>query len=175
MDVDKSLLKNPKLWAVVIPVILGIWALSSTVRMVGAYHDASEQQQDTDEAMSNARRIATIVKRLGRQELSGDAMFRDFDRVTSARQCARAALIPENKLQRIESRDAKTLKDGSLLFKEDYQLNGVKLLQIATFIDYAERNYTSLNCTQTTLYPSRSKSKNSWDARVSFQYLRKES
>jgi len=174
MDIDKTMLRRPSVWAVIIPVALGIWGIHSTVNMLRSQERAQRQTEETKEVCRNAQSIASIMKRLGRKKLGETPMFKSYDRVTSARQCARGALIPESKMQRIESFDPKLTKDKTWLFRESYKLNGVKLLQIAKFIDFAERSFDSLNCTQVTIYPARVKRKDAWDATISLQYVKKQ-
>jgi len=174
MEIDKTMLRKPMVWAVIIPVVLGVWGIQSTVKILRSHERVQRQTEETKEVCRNAQSIASIMKRLGRTNLNKTQMFKSFDRVTSARQCARGALIPESKMQRIESFDPKLTKDKTWLFRESYKLNGVKLLQIAKFIDFAERSFDSLNCTQVTVYPARVKSKDAWDATISLQYVKEQ-
>jgi len=172
MQYDRAMLKKPQFWAVIVPAILSVWAIGATAKMFKYRSEADYQIELTSDSRNNARSIASVLKRAGRYDLLETSLYRSFNRVTSARQCAKAAAIPESQLYRGESSKPKQQKDGSFLHRENFHLNSVRLIQIAKFIDYAEQNYTSLICTGVTIAPARKKSKDSWDATINFQYLK---
>ena len=173
MDFDAKMLKKPEAWAVIVPAVLVVWSIGTTLKMLDCRNRALSQRDQSRQVQANVHTIKSILRRSGHQDISDASINIEFDRVSSARRCAKEALITESKLHRIESPNAKPQKDGSFLFRETFKLNSIKLLQIARFIDFAERNYSSLNCTQATIYPARIKTKDSWDATINFQYLKK--
>ncbi len=169
---DTSFLKKFQVWAVVIPAVLGIWALTSTVKMASQRQATQKQQDLTLQTERSARGILRILAKSGNTNLPGGGS-RNFDGVASARTCATQALIPESRLNRLESSKPDRQKDGTILHSETYKLTGVSVLQTAQFIDVAERNYDLLNCTTLDLTPVRSKTRDSWDAAIRLQYLEK--
>ncbi|MBN1765711.1 MAG: hypothetical protein JW860_10670 [Sedimentisphaerales bacterium] len=172
MDMDIQKLKQPKTWGVAIPFILTIWALISTFSMMNARTQAQNQIQNTQKIWEESNSIVTILKKAGQDDTGDITLQGSFDRVGSVLQSAKHALIVESKVERVESSSPKIQKDGSLLYRETYNLKNVKLLQIAKFIDYAERSFSSTSCTHITIIPSRNMRQDSWDANITFQYIK---
>ena len=172
LEFNIKLLKKARFWAVAVPCVLLVWTVVESAAVWSQSDEASKKLRQSQSVQEAAREIVAILRESGQGELGGAAL-REFDAITSARLCAEAAIISEERLLRGESSKPKPQKDGSMLHRESYRLNGVHLLQVAKFIDYAERNFSSLNCTELTLTPLRSKSKDAWDANIDLQYLRK--
>ena len=173
MQFDRNMLKNRTVWAVLIPAVLAIWSIAATANMIHYRGETRDQIERTEEVEMNVRSIVSILKRSGRGDLLPSSIDRGFESITSARLCAKTAGISESRLYRGESPKPKLQKDGSLLHRETFKINGVKLVHIAKFIDYAERSYSSLNCPQVIIIPSRKKGKDSWDATINFEYLKR--
>ena len=173
MEFDRNMLKSRNVWAVLIPAVLAIWSIGATANMIQFRGDARDQIERTEEVQMNVRSIVSILKRSGRGDLLPASIDRSFQSITSARLCARAAGISESRWHLGESPKPRQQKDGSLLHRETFKINGVKLIQIAKFIDFAERNYSSLNCSQVDIKPSRKKGKDSWDATINLEYLKR--
>jgi len=171
MDIifNKQTLKEPFFWAFVIPLLLTIWAIIALVGMLGERGDSLDAQQTAGVVSKQAGEIVKIRKRLG-IALAG-ASSHNFRGITSARACAKIAGISEARLSRAESPRPQRQKDGSTLHRETYKLNNIKLLQIVKFVDYAERNFSSVTCHQLSITSVRSKSKDAWEATVVIQYL----
>ena len=170
---DINRLKKPQSWAVIVPACLTIWALWATFNMMDRSGYAEAQVESARKTQKVALEIMARLREVGGGNLA-DTELQHFDLVTSAQQCADAAIIPLAKLLRGASSSGKTRKDGSVQHNQNYRLNGVRMLQIAKFIDYAEQNYASLNCTKLDIVPSTSHDiKDSWDATISLQYLEK--
>ena len=170
MDVAVSDFKKPQVWAVIVPIVLLIWALGAFIGMSGNRRIANRQIRVTRAAQKEAAAIAALKQEAGVNSEVGAR--KRFDPVTSARECAIAAGIPEERIPRGVGAKPIEQKDGSLLFRETYKLNSVRLLQAVQFIDHAERHYAALSCTQISLTPVRSKTRDSWDVTVDLQYLK---
>lgn len=171
MNIDRDSLKEPLTWAVIVPAVLFIWVLVSLFALNSAKAGYEKQAKKTEEVQKYAREILALMDEIGAANLP-NAATRQFDALTSARACAKAAFIRDTKLLTGESRKAKVQSDGSVVRGESYRINGVRLLQIARFIDHAEGNYSSVNCTALTLTHSRSsKVKDWWDVSVDLQYV----
>ena len=175
MNNTLEMLKKPRLWSIVVPAVFFLWAISSTANMLNYRQKAKSRLEITNNVKSKARHIESILKRAGRGNKSGTSLNLDFDTVASSHQCAQAAAIPVALLSQGGSSKPKLLKDGSLRHNENFNLTSVRLIQIAKFIDFAERNYSSLRCTKVTIKPIRGKKRDAWDATISFQYLKKAS
>lgn len=170
MNLTKETFKQPQTWAVLIPALLCLWALSSLAAMNSAGSSADKQIEQSQKAQADARQIRAIMKETGAVNLPG-ATSREFDTFTSVRACAKAAFIPETKLPKGESHASTRQADGSYLTRESYSINTVSLLQLARFIDHAENDYVSVTCTNLTLNHARSKLKDAWDATLDIQYI----
>lgn len=170
MKIDKNTLKQPQTWAVIVPAFLFLWVLGSLVAMNQAKAAAYKQATSAQRVRTDARKILDLMQEIGTVNMPG-AMSRQFDPIISVRACATAAFIPESKLPKGESFKSQVQADGSLLTRESYRLSGVRLLQVARFIDHAERDYSSVSCTQLALTHARSKQKDSWDVTLDLQYI----
>jgi len=166
---DIDTLKKPYVWAVLVPSVLTIWALVASATMFGQRREAIYQRNLNRDVQKNTQRIAQIRQKLSHTTMAG--AHRNFQGIASARDCARIARISEIQLSRAESYKPQRQKDGSVLHRETYKLNKVRLLRIVQFIDYAERNFSSLTCTRLSITPVPSKTKDVWDANISIQYL----
>ena len=172
MKIDKETLKQPQTWALLIPSILLIWTITSTHAMVKVGRVAERNAKSARKVHNNAQKIRVILEELGERNVSG-AMVGEYDAITSVRDCAKAAMIPESKLSKGESSKPKLQKDGSVLYRDEYRFIGIRLLQLARFIDHAERNYTSVTCTKLSMDDAKGKRKDSWDATVDLQYYKR--
>jgi len=78
-------------------------------------------------------------------------------------------------MNQLASTNPEKQRDGTVIHGEHYQLNRVNLLQVIQFLDYAERNYAPLSCTNLTLeVPSRgAMSTDNWSAQLNIKYLQK--
>ena len=170
MKIDKNTFKQPQTWAVIVPAILFLWVLGALIAMNQAQAASDKQLASAEKVQADARMIVDLMQEIGAVNIS-DAMSRQFDPITSVRACAKAAFIPESKLPKGESFKSKVQSDGSLLTRESYRLSGVRLLQVARFIDHAERDYSSVSCTQLAMTHARSKQKDSWDVTLDLQYI----
>jgi len=170
MELNVEMLKKPFTWALIIPSVLGLWTIIATVKMVGIRTEAGKQAQVARLVEKKVQEIESIRKRTGEAEGS---LIRSFDLASSTRECAEAAQIPEAKIIRGENSRSKQQKDGKFQHTQSYKLKSIKLIQIARFIDFAEINYSSLHCAKLQINPARSKSKDAWDATITFIYLKK--
>ncbi|MHA1565361.1 MAG: hypothetical protein ACTSX7_08630 [Alphaproteobacteria bacterium] len=170
MNMDRESIRKPQTWAVLVPVILSIWVLASLIAMNRAQAACKEQERETNTAQGYARDILAMMAEIGEDNLPG-ARSGEFDPIASVRACAEAAFIRESKLSKGESFKPKEQADGNLLIRESYRINGIRLLQIARFIDHAEGDYSSVTCTQLNLTHARSKQKDAWDATLDIQYV----
>jgi hypothetical protein len=170
-----ELLKKPYAWAIIIPALLLIWTISAAAGMFSQRDKTQNQVETASTVEKNARQIINLLNRSGRSDLIGSALP-PFGGMDSARACADAATIPLTRLTRGESGGKpKKDKQGRLLHRENYKLHRVRLLQIARFVDHAERDYSSLSCTQLMLTSIvGDKNSDSWDATVSLQYFTRE-
>lgn len=165
---DKQNLKNPFLWIVAGSVLLGIWTLFSTASMLDQRQKAQKRGKTCREVLAQAEEIRQHLRRTG-NAAAGD--LRTFLGEASARECARAASIPvKTRLQRGESVQ-KILRSGECQYTETYNLHAVRLVQVALFIDYAETNFTSVDCVYIQLTPASATAKDSWDVTVRLRYI----
>lgn len=165
---DKQNLKNPFVWVITAAVLLGIWTLYSTATMLDQRQKADKRGKTSQEVLKQAEEIRRHQRHTG-NTVAGD--LRTFQGEASARECARAASIPvTSRLQRGESKQ-KILKSGERQYTETYRLHAVRLVQVALFIDYAETNFTSVECDHLQLIPTSVTAKDSWDVTVSLRYI----
>ncbi|KPK76310.1 MAG: hypothetical protein AMJ79_07120 [Phycisphaerae bacterium SM23_30] len=170
---DQQILKKPQIWAVVIPVLASLLALYATVDALSLRKNARKLIKDADDAAQKADDILTLLDQFGDSRLIG-VDSRKFNDVVSARECAAAAGISSTQMERLAGVKSQKQKDGTILQGERYLLQNVSLLQVVQFIDYAERNFSSLNCSFLDLTPIRSaKTKDSWKAQLTLNYLEK--
>ena len=133
---DINQLKKPQSWAVIIPVVLIIWALGATLGMMDRSAYADTQVASARKTQQVALEIMTRLRQTGGDLSQNQLQY--FDLVVSARQCAEAALIPISKLSQGDSSSGKTRKDGSIQHNQNYQLNSdrVKLVKDINKFDY---------------------------------------
>lgn len=171
MNIDRDSLKEPLVWAVIVPCVLFVGVVVAVFSLNNARAGYEKQAEKTEQVQVYARKVLKLMDEIGAANLP-NAATRQFNPLTSARECAKAAFIREGKLLTGESRKAKVQPDGTVVRGENYRIIGVRLLQIARFIDTAEGKYSSVNCTALTLTHSRaSKVKDSWDVSVDLQYV----
>lgn len=167
---DTEILKQPRTWAIVIPVLLAVWAFGALINMLGHRSQAENLLDRSVGVIKDARLILNAMEESGVQAMDV-ASVAEFNGLASARVCARAGLISESRVIRGESGNPMPQKNGSILHRETYKLKSVKLEQIARFVDCAERRFSNVNCSQLGIERARSKDRDSWDVTVSFQYL----
>lgn len=165
MPVNLDILKTPRFWLIVAPVLLLLWTFMSLLQML----------DDRKEALSSVRMAKEVDQSaaliLATQQKGGSAAgsVEPFDPVDSARDCVVKVGVPEKRLTRASSASQIVQKDGAVIFRENYILTGVNLLQTAQFIDKVERNYAYVRCTQLSLTPMRG-NKNTWDVNIDLEY-----
>ena len=165
---DKQNLKNPCVWVIAVAVLLGIWTLYSTAAMLGQRKIADKRWKTSREVLKQAEEIRLHQHRTGN---AGAGDLRTFQGEASARECAGNASIPvKTRLQRGESVQ-KTLNSGERQYTETYKLHAVRLVQVALFIDYAETNFTSVDCVHIQLTPASVTAQDSWDVTISLRYI----
>ena len=172
MTLDKQSLKRPDFWAVVVPIILFLWLVFVAFGLADAREESSGRLADMDKVSADMAKIRKIIAEAGGADLSGGSIG-DFEGISSARKCAEAAKIKEDRLSRLESMRPRIEKGDRVVYHETYRLDHVNILQVARFIDFAERGFYKVNCAQLFLVKARTKQKDSWDATVDFQYQRK--
>lgn len=167
---DRDLLRRPETWAIAVPLLCLVLALHGVWTLGKVKGRAERQAQAARDAVKDATRIERFLQQAGGAAAPG--MTRPtFNDITSARQCAAEALIGESRLSRGESAKPQAQRDGTVLRRETYRLDGVSLEQVSRFIDCAELNYDTLNCTQAALTRERGKGFDRWNVTVTLQYL----
>ncbi|MBN1844870.1 MAG: hypothetical protein JW810_04245 [Sedimentisphaerales bacterium] len=159
--------KNPVIWAVGVPALLALWVIVTGMDVLDQSKRTRVQRTTAAEVKEQALEIRAQRRLAGNAENADSVQW--FEGESSARQCAKASFIAQNRLQRGESL-TKKMADGGIQFTETYKLNAVRLIQAAQFIDCAERNYSSVNCIHINLTPFGGTSKDSWDATIRLQY-----
>ncbi len=173
MEINSETFRKSETWAILTPIILLLIAVTMTMGMVDAQKQSVNNIRRAEGIVKDAAEIIKLRQQAAAQGLA-EQKVRPFDTVNSALEAATAAGISDTKIYRGSSPTAKRLKDGSLQYRETYKINHVMMYQIASFIDYAERNYESLRCTDVSIVPSPDlKSKDSWDANINFLYIKK--
>ena len=167
---DTDVFKQPRTWAIIVPVILAVWVLGALINMMDHRRQAQNRLNTSEDVIKNARIILNAMEDSGVQAMAV-ASVEEFKGLASARVCARAGLISESRVVRGMSGDPVQEKNGSIRHRETYKLTNVKLEQIARFVDCAERLFSNVHCSQLTIERTRSKNPDSWDVTVSFQYL----
>ncbi len=148
----KQYLRQPQTLAIAAPALLAIVLLMSFVHMRNTRQEARFQIQNVRDSM----RYASQIKMLRDSSLGTSG--RNFSGISSVQECARAAGIAEENISRGESSKPSSQPDGYLL-------------QIAKFIDHAERNYSDLQCTQLALIPTPGAgSRDNWSATLTLSY-----
>ena len=163
-----DVIKTPRFWALVLPPILALWAGSSLFKMF----DARKDMQRTADYQVNAERDAKLILSARQDGVGGvnGAVKTTFTPVTSALECARKAGIPENRLSRGESSQPSQQKEGVFLNRENYNLTGVRMMQLVSFVDHMENDYADVNCTVINLTPIRTGGRDNWDVSIELRY-----
>jgi len=161
-------LRQPRLWAVALPVLLVLWVMIACADLLKVRGQARSRLQEAAVAAAQTERIINWRRQLGQaQQAAAQDVFEDK---TSAGQCAQAAGIPLVRLSRGESATPRQLKDGAIEHTETYRLRAVRLVQAARFVDHAERNFTTVICDQLILTPTGGQDADSWDVTVRLKY-----
>jgi len=172
LQLNKDLIRKPIFWAILIPALLIVWTIPAALNMASQAGIKKRALSNIRPVEDNAQRILRLrgVKGtdLGTDSIGSQKLFTGK---ASAFACARFAQISESRWPRGEATRPKTQKDGSILHKETYKLLGVKFLQIAQFIDHAERHFSNVNCDNLTLTYAPAKVKDSWNATIHLEYI----
>ena len=172
MEFTREDLKKVETWIILVPAIL----LFAGLITMYSCHQAKTR---AIAKVNTAEKVVKSIKEL--QELSQGAKIdlskgstkKEFETVNSMIECAKAAKIPALKIKRISGDKPKKLKDGKMEFRESFELNDVRMQQIGLFIDFAERNFESLICTNIAITPSANKSeKDQWNTTVQFEHIK---
>ena len=165
---NRALLRDRRLWMVGVPAVLGLAVLVSLSQMAGAKRAAKGQAATAAEVNKDARRIVTLLRQSG--QALGDGDLPRFLGAASATECAKAAKIPIRLVQQVSSSVPQKMRDGQVEHQERYTLQGVRLLQVALFIDCAEQHYAKLTCSNLMLTALQGKTPDSWLTVVTLKY-----
>ena len=167
---DLQTFKQAKIWAGIVPAVLAIWTISTTVQFLGVRDNALFQIDQAREVDKQAQEIEVMRDKLKKTGMSGSSLM-VFKGKASAILCAGAASIPANRLtQGTGSRTTKKRGQTGMMQNESYTLRAVRLIQVAKFIDYAEQNFSGITFHNLILTPVGTSSKDSWDATVDLRY-----
>ena len=166
---DKKLLLKPQFWAILVPALLVLWMLPMAVGMAKQSKLAKRKLQDASQVEEIVQRILTRRQQSGGSSLT-DLMVPEFQGVASAHECARMAKISPLRLEKGQGSTSNMPREGNMMRSENYNLNGVRLLEIARFIDYAENNFFKVTCPILLLTYSPAKTKDYWIATVHLEY-----
>ncbi|MBN2210328.1 MAG: hypothetical protein JW709_02925 [Sedimentisphaerales bacterium] len=163
-----DIIRTPRFWAVVLPPLLALWAGSSLFKML----DARKEIQQTAGYLADVEHTSKLLLSARQEGMGGrnGTVKTVFTPVTSALESARKAGIPEARVSRGESSLSSQSKDGKTQNRENYNLAGVRLMQLVTFIDHIENDYADVNCTQINLTPIPGGLDN-WDVSIELRYL----
>lgn len=169
-DMDTEIFKKPTTWAVIVPCVAFVLAIACTYNMFAERSEAKRVEDTSKDVFDSARYIMSMRNVVGQN--AEVETLRVFNGIESARECAAAAAIPESKFPRGESSNPQQQNDGSFLRRDTYRLEQIRLMQIAFFVDYAERNYKDLVCTGLAIIKShsRTRERDSWDLVANIQY-----
>ena len=172
LQLNKELIRKPVFWAILIPALLLVWTIPVALSM--AQHAATKKKAliNIRAVEDNAQQILRLLGVKGTDlGTPGTESQNFFTGKASAMACVRFAQIPVSRWIHGEAARPKPQKDGSILHKETYKLLGVKFLQIAQFIDHAERHFSNVNCDNLTLTYAPANIKDSWDATIHLEYI----
>ena len=171
---DTELFKKPQTWAVIIPALMALFALYSVFHFYSLQKETDDLTGYAEDARITADNILAVHAQFGSSPLTA-AAARQFTGVDSALECAQNAKISTGRWKQMANINPENQRDGTIILGENYQLNRVNLLQVIQFLDYAEKNYASLNCTNLTLdVPGRgAMSTDNWSAQLTLKYLEK--
>ncbi len=168
---NRQIFRQPLFWAIVLPVVLAFWALSTALAMSERHRRADDQVKTAQEIDQQARHI---LDQLSEHGGLGRVTGRTFDGLQSALECAAFAGIQQKQIDRMDAPKLKKLKDGSYLHRETYKLNFVRVEQTARFIDYAENAFLDVSCYDLSLVNMKvADKKDRWEATVYLAYLEK--
>ena len=172
MEITSEDLKKPQSWAIITPVILLLVALFFWYGMSKAENAANRELILAKRAVTAANEIIEI-KRTSNIDLTGGLGKREFETVSSFIECAKAAGIPPVSMKKLSGEQPKTLRDGRKEYQEGIDLSNIRIEQLGKFIDFAESNFISLNCTDITITPSPNKSsEDRWNATAQFKHIK---
>ena len=166
---DLQIFKKLNTWAVIVPALFGLWAVSASWSMWSSRSLAERRTKNVEQVIKDARLILLMEKRAGAQ-LTGRTSLEPFKGMTSARQYARAASISESRLSqgKTTGRPA-SARDGTVVRIQTYNIEQVRLLQIAQFVDFAERNFAETKCSDLAIERAPGKTRDNWKVNVALQ------
>ena len=166
---DLQIFKKLNTWAIIVPALFGLWAVSASWSMWSSRNLADRQTRNVEQVMENARMILLMEKQAGAR-LADRTILEPFQGLASARQCARAASISESRLSqgKTTGRPASS-RDGTVVRIQTYNIEGVRLLQIAQFVDFAERNFAETKCSDLAIERAPGKTRDNWKVNVALQ------
>ena len=172
MDITKEDFKKPQTWAFLIPAILLVAALFCWLSMNSAASAANKEIKNAIIATEAANGIIEI-KRKSNIDLSDGAGKREFETVSSFIECAEASGITASSMKKLSGEQPKTLRGGQKEYREVIEITNIRIEQLGKFIDFAETNFESLDCTDISISPSANKSsKDRWNAVVQFRHIK---
>ena len=173
MNINYDILKKPMAWSIIVPGVLLIWMLISLSGMVYSKDNWRRSQTSLEKTLGYKKEILSLLKKSGTD--TPTASIQNYDGLDSALVCADYAEIDNASIKRKQTSAPKQERGSDRwLYHESYDLSSVKLLQIAKFIDYAERNFSSLYCKKLDIRPASDNKKNSWDAAITFHYFKQD-
>ncbi len=172
MDITKDDFKKPETWAILTPALLLIVAMFFWFSMNKAANAAEKEIKNAARATEAANGIIDI-KRKSNIDLDGNAGKREFETVSSFIECAQAAGIASSNMKKLSGEQPKTLRNGQKEYREVIEISNIRIEQLGKFIDFAESNFLSLDCTDISISPSANKSsKDRWSAVVQFKHIK---
>ena len=167
---NRAVLQDRRLWMIGIPAVLVLAALVSLNHMAGAKRSALGQVTTAAEVDKNAAKIIRLRVQSGQAGALGNGDRPRFLGAASATECAEASKIPIRLVQQVSSPEPQRTRGGQVEHQERYTLQGVRLLQVAQFVDYAEQHYANLKCSNLVLTALEGKTPDSWSAVVTLKY-----
>ncbi len=169
VKIDKESLQKPEFWMVVVPLVLGLWAMLSLFSVYAKSSRAEVKIKNIKRVEQDAKLIKESQEKLG--GVTGQNAIKEFQGLDSANQWAKNERLKESSMPRVESPTPKINKsDGTIINRETYVFSKIRLLQLVKFVDFVESNYSNTSCTNIVINYVRTKSKDSWDARVNLEY-----
>ena len=173
LKLNKELIRKPVFWAILIPAAMMVWTIPAALNMARYAAMKKRALNNIRTVEDNAQRILHLLRLsgtdLGTVSSESQNLFTGKD---SAFACAGVAGFPESRLTRGEASRNKVLKNGSILHQETYKLHGIKMFQVALFVDHAERYFSNATCDNLTLtFGTRGSTKDIWDASVHIKYI----
>ncbi len=172
MNFTKEDLKKPESWIIIAPVIFLILGLVSTFSLGSAKKQAQSKVTSAKNVVKDGTEILQYTTKFGISLFDEDDK-EDFDTITSMIKCAQAARIPKDNIQHIAGEKPKLLRDGKMSYRERFELHNVRIEQIGIFIDFAEKNFNSLVCSNLAITPSANRtSKDRWNTTLEFEHTK---